>query len=183
MRKFQTLFFVLLTACFLASSACGTGKNSGETEDSNDWIGDNMEDFIAQGLEVSDQGAGIYQRTPYEERLVGVAYTTWHRNSLWNADEFWARPSIGEYRSDDAEAITEHGKLLGDADVDFVFVDWSNNVTFNEEEYPRATYENIMNERNLGITGREDFAMIERATVKMFDIWERWRKRRRKLRS
>ena len=75
MRKFQTLFFVLLTACFLASSACGTGKNSGETEDSNDWIGDNMEDFIAQGLEVSDQGAGIYQRTPYEERLVGVAYT------------------------------------------------------------------------------------------------------------
>lgn len=28
MRKFQTLFFVLLTACFLASSACGTGKNS-----------------------------------------------------------------------------------------------------------------------------------------------------------
>ena len=171
MRKFQTLFFVLLTACFLASSACGTGKNSGETEDSNDWIGDNMEDFIAQGLEVSDQGAGIYQRTPYEERLVGVAYTTWHRNSLWNADEFWARPSIGEYRSDDAEAITEHGKLLGDVDVDFVFVDWSNNVTFNEEEYPRATYENIMNERNLGITGREDFAMIERATVKMFDIW------------
>ena len=171
MKQFRTLFCVMLVVALLFSAACTAEKNGTKIENPKEWAGDNMENFTAEGLNISEKGAGIYKRTPYEERVVGMAYTTWHRTALWSTDEFWARPLLGEYRSDDTETIQEHGKLLGEADVDFVFVDWSNNVRFQEEEYPRATYKNIMNEKNIAITGREDFAMIERATVKMFDLW------------
>ncbi len=171
MKQFRTLFCVMLVVALLFSAACTAEKNGTKTENPKEWAGDNMENFTAEGLNISEKGAGIYKRTPYEERVVGMAYTTWHRTALWSTDEFWARPLLGEYRSDDTETIQEHGKLIGEADVDFVFVDWSNNVRFQEEEYPRATYKNIMNEKNIAITGREDFAMIERATVKMFDLW------------
>ncbi len=171
MRKIYKMCSFLLTAAVLGCTACSTAENERDTETSRKWAGDHIEDFAEEGLTVSEKGAGIYERTPYEERIVGMAYTTWHRTALWKTDDFWAKPLIGDYRSDDTEAIQEHGRLLGAADVDFVFVDWSNNVRFTQEEYPRATYKNIMNEKNTAITGREDFAMIERSTVKMFDLW------------
>ncbi len=168
-RKTLTIITLLVTVTVtMAFSACGDGVK--DTYDSK-WEGDNMKDFTEEGLSVSDKGAGIYERTPYEERLVGLAYTTWHRQSLWSADKFWAYPELGQYRSDDDEVIEAHGRLLGEADVDFVFIDWSNNVTFNTEMNKRATYDKIMDEKYLNRTGREDFAMIERSAVKMFDIW------------
>lgn len=167
MKAFRAVIFSVFVLAIAAAFACGAKNNQVDTR----WEGDNMKDFTSEGLTVSDKGAGNYERTPYEDRLVGMAYTTWHRTALWKSDSFWARPSLGEYRSDDAAVIEQHGKMLGEADVDFVFVDWSNNVAFNEKEYPKATYKNIMNEKALNITGREDFAMIERSTVKMFDIW------------
>lgn len=171
MKQLHILLSILFTAGILIFAACGAGTDGAKKENPKEWAGDNMNDFTAEGLNVSGSGAGVYERTPYAERIVGMAYTTWHRNALWKTDDFWAKPSIGEYRSDDEKAIAEHGRLFGEADVDFVFVDWSNNVMFNQKEYPRATYKNIMNEKNTAITGREDFAMIERATVKLFDVW------------
>lgn len=180
MKKIKlALYAVVFLFTLLLVPACNNGSggitnNSGNLnngENDQMWTGDNMEDFLAEGLTVSDKGSGIYERTPYDERLVGVAYTTWHRDGMWGEDNIWAEPLLGKYRSDDSDIIEAHGKMLGEADVDFVFVDWSNNVSFNESEYPRATYDNIMNEKKPGITGRPDFAMIERATVKMFDVW------------
>lgn len=160
--KSAVLFLCLAAVCF-------SGCHSERADDGIKWEGDNMKDFEAEGLQVSDTGAGIYERTPYDERLVGLAYTTWHQTEYWSNN--WTEPAIGTYRSDDPEVLAAHGKMLGEAGVDFIFADWSNNITFQECFDSRVTFENIMNGRNPDATGRPDFAVIERSIVKMFEVW------------
>ncbi len=110
-----------------------------------------------EDVECDQTGVGRYDPVPYEERLVGIAYTTWHRPATkWGGTSTWDLPLYGTYCSDDEEVIRRHGELLRDAGVDFVFVDWSNNT-----EYDPVT----MREQ------RADFRMIEEATDKLFDIW------------
>lgn len=74
--------------------------------------------------------------------------------SKWGEDKTWDLPLDGIYRSKDRDAIYRHGKLLADAGVDFVFVDWSNN-TFYE---PDVKYVWAMD-------------MIESSTDLLFEIW------------
>lgn len=90
-RTVSLLFVVLL----LIMSSCAK-----KPIEKDKWKGDNMEDFIAEGLNVSDKGAGKYPRVPYEERLVGLAYTTWFQTGIWQTD-VWAYPTLGKYKSDD----------------------------------------------------------------------------------
>lgn len=108
-------------------------------------------------VECDQTGVGRFEPVPYEERLVGIAYTTWHRPATkWGGTDTWDLPLYGAYCSDDEAVIRRHGEMLRDAGVDFVFVDWSNNT-----EYDPAT----MRE------SRADFRMIEEATDKLFDVW------------
>ena len=107
-------------------------------------------------VECVQTGVGRYEATPYEDRLVGIAYSTWHFASRSWETEMWDMPLYGPYASDDEAIIRLHGEMLRDAGVDFVFVDWSNNTA-----YDPAT----MREQ------REDFRMIEEATDQLFDIW------------
>jgi hypothetical protein len=65
---------------------------------------------------------------PPSERIVGVAYTTWFNSDRWH--NVWGTPELGTYRSDDRNVIRRHGEWLADAGVDFIFVDWSNNVDY-----------------------------------------------------
>lgn len=110
-----------------------------------------------EDVECDQTGVGRYDPVPYEERLVGIAYTTWHRPATkWGGSDTWDLPLYGTYCSDDEAVIRRHGEMLRDAGVDFVFVDWSNNT-----EYDPAT----MREH------RADFRMIEEATDKLFDVW------------
>ncbi len=110
-----------------------------------------------EDVECDQTGVGRFDPVPYEERLVGIAYTTWHRPATkWGGTSTWDLPLYGTYSSDDEEVIRRHGEQLRDAGVDFVFVDWSNNT-----EYDPAT----MREH------RADFRMIEEATDKLFDVW------------
>lgn len=99
-------------------------------------------------------GVGKYEKTPYEDRLVGLAYTTWHdRTKNWSTDT-WGTPLYGTYRSDDREIIYRHGQMFADAGIDFVFVDWSNNTTYHAEDNYDA-----------------GMSMIEDATDLLFEIW------------
>lgn len=108
-------------------------------------------------VECDQTGVGRYDPVPVEERLVGIAYTTWHRaETQWGGTHTWDLPLNGPYCSDDEEVIRRHGEQLRDAGVDFVFVDWSNNT-----EYDPASMREY----------RSDFRMIEEATDKLFDIW------------
>jgi hypothetical protein len=65
---------------------------------------------------------------PPADRLVGVAYTTWFTDTRWN--NVWGTPELGFYKSDDRAVIRQHGTWLAEAGVDFIFVDWSNNVDY-----------------------------------------------------
>lgn len=99
-------------------------------------------------------GVGKYEKTPSEERLVGIAYTTWHnKNQNWGSGT-WGTPLYGTYSSDDRATIYRHGKMFAEAGIDFVFVDWSNNTTYHAED----SYDAGM-------------SMIEDATDLLFEVW------------
>lgn len=98
-------------------------------------------------------GSGKYPRVPPAERRVGLAYTTWHRTLPW--PNVWGEPALGYYASWDRRVIRRHAAWLYDAGVDFVWIDWSNNVNYT----PNVTQ------------GRPDFDGIEGSTYVMFEEW------------
>jgi len=130
------LFCFLLINVFLLGCTAKSGKEKredtnklpGEPGGAIEWEGDNMADFEAEGLSVSAKDAGTYPRVPYVDRRVGIAYTTWLREGFWNPDDVWTFPTIGPYRSDDRSVIRQHATWLADAGVDFIWIDWSNNL-------------------------------------------------------
>ena len=107
-------------------------------------------------VEADQAGVGLYEKTPYEDRQVGIAYSTWHTASRNWGEGTWDIPLDGPYLSDDRDVIYRHAVLLRDAGVDFIFVDWTNNTN-----YDPAT----MREQ------RADFRMIEEATDLLFEVW------------
>ena len=108
-------------------------------------------------VEIEKTGVGEYETTPYEDRLVGIAYSTWLCTKIitWGKNT-WNTPLYGNYYSDDREMIAKHAELLRDAGVDFVFIDWTNNTN-----YDPATMRDSLS----------DFRMIEDATELVFEIW------------
>lgn len=87
---------------------------------------------------------------PPAERRVGIAYTTWHWKNPWT--KVWGTPDLGFYLSSDRAVIRQHVSWLTDAGVDFLLVDWSNNLNYRPGE----------------TQGRPDFEMIERSTRALF---------------
>lgn len=88
------------------------------------------------------------------DKKVGIAYTTWHRAELWN--DYWGTPELGKYLSNNRKVIKNHGEWLAYAGVDFIFIDWSNNIDY--------VY---------GVTqGRPDFDMIENTVPLIFQEWK-----------
>ena len=53
MKQFRTLFCVMLVVALLFSAACTAEKNGTKTENPKEWAGDNMENFTAEGLNIS----------------------------------------------------------------------------------------------------------------------------------
>ena len=108
-------------------------------------------------IEIDQTGVGKYETTPYEDRLVGIAYSTWLCTKIitWGKNT-WDTPLYGNYYSDDRAMIAKHAELLRDAGVDFVFVDWTNNTTYD----PATMRESL-----------SDFRMIEEATDVLFEVW------------
>lgn len=93
---------------------------------------------------VGIQSAPSITPTAPAERLVGIAYTTWFQSAEWL--NVWGTPELGYYRSDDRKVIRQHAGWLADAGVDFIWLDWSNNVNyFPGESTPRGGFEMIEN--------------------------------------
>ncbi len=111
---------------------------------------------VCNDTETDQRGVGLYLKTPAEQRLVGIAYATWHSIHRKWGEGTWDLPLDGPYYSDNRQVIYKHGLLLRDAGVDFVFVDWTNNTC-----YDPAT----MRDK------RADFRMIEEATDALFEVW------------
>ena len=108
-------------------------------------------------VEIEQTGVGKYEQTPFEDRLVGIAYSTWLCTKIitWGKNT-WDTPLYGNYYSDDRDMIAKHAELLRDAGVDFIFIDWTNNTTYD----PATMRESL-----------SDFRMIEEATDLVFEIW------------
>lgn len=79
--------------------------------------------------------------TPPEERLVGIAYTTWHHRLPWSG--IWGEPELGFYLSSDRTVIRTHAEWLADAGVDFIWIDWSNNVNYTPGVTPDPVFDMI----------------------------------------
>ena len=95
--------------------------------------------------------------SPVAGRLVGIAYTTWHVNVPWK--NTWGTPTLGFYKSDDRKVIDRHARWLAGAGVDFVWVDWSNDIKYTfDKDKPNPTFD-----------------MIEGATTTLFDEFARLR--------
>ena len=105
-----------------------------------------------------------YTQAPYEDRIVGVAYSTWMYKDGNRFKNSWEHPLIGDYTTLDSPwALEAHAQLLYDADVDFVLVDWSNNVDY--DFYAKKDYR--------GGKARNDFETIELGTTQMFESWSK----------
>ena len=80
------------------------------------------------------------------DRLVGVAYSTWHKSASsadWG-DRVWGTPSLGFYASDDRKVIDQHLRWLAAAGVDFIWIDWSNNIKYLfDPEKKNSTFDMI----------------------------------------
>jgi hypothetical protein len=82
-----------------------------------------------------------------------MAYSPWFPPTVWGGHGgcTWGQPTIGWYNSSDTAVIGQHGKWLVEAGVDFIVVDWSNNI-----DYP-------------GDPARNDLRAIEDATRRVFE--------------
>lgn len=97
-------------------------------------------------------GTGLYSPVPHSERQVGIAYTTWHRPGTWQ--RVWGTPELGQYFSNDRAVIRQHATWIAEAGIDFIWIDWSNNVNYD----PATMHDQ-----------RPDFAMIEDSTTLIFE--------------
>lgn len=64
---------------------------------------------------------------------VGMGYQTWFSERVYQFETSPAVPVLGRYRSDDPRVIRQHFEWLRWAGVDFLFIDWSNNLNANWE--------------------------------------------------
>lgn len=87
-----------------------------------------------------------------EDRLVGIAYSPWFPPTTWSSNGgcTWGTPQLGPYDSSDPAVIRQHGEWLAGAGVDFLLIDWSNDI-----DYPADP-------------GRTDIKAIEDATAAVF---------------
>ena len=100
-----------------------------------------------------------FESVPPSERLVGIAYTTWHRRLPWQ--KVWGKPELGYYRSDDRTVIRRHADWLEQAGVDFIWIDWSNGVNYIPGvSNPHSGHAFI--ERSTGVVF-EEYAKMERS--------------------
>ena len=103
---------------------------------------------------------------PHAERLVGIAYQCWFPPIPW--DNAWGTPALGQYRSSDHAVIEQHADWLVDAGVDFIWVDWSNNVDHDPalKGQPPA-----LRDGKRFLAYRDDIAAIESATLEVFKVY------------
>jgi len=97
------------------------------------------------------------QPTPPEQRLVGLAYSVAFPPVSW--DKIWGTPQLQPYHSDDPVVIRQHAAWIVDAGVDFVWIDWSNNINHHPT---------INHHPNGGGSYRDDIALLENNTDVLF---------------
>lgn len=107
----------------------------------------------------TDADARKIKKEVPSERRVGIAYSLWGDMHWWK--NVWDLPEIGPYDSRDRRVIYRHARQIADAGVDFVWLDWSNNVQYTKDTLWLGG-------------GRQD--LVEDATAILFDEYLRMEK-------
>jgi hypothetical protein len=72
---------------------------------------------------------------PAAERMVGIAYQLWHYAPNWPAwVKVWGKPELGYYVSNDPAVIRQHAEWISGAGVDFILIDWSNEIGADDRD-------------------------------------------------
>ena len=87
--------------------------------------------------------------------VVGIYYTVWHTKTSWGPGANWGTPLGGGYESKDEERIKLHAQWVECSGVDYILVDWSNNMDYT---YPNEG----------GTEGH--IKCLEDATIKLFEV-------------
>jgi hypothetical protein len=95
--------------------------------------------------------------------MVGIAYSPWFPPANWT--NCWGTPQLGFYRSDDTSIIRKHADWLTKANIDFIFIDWSNNV-----DHDPLMKRNSSKSKD-GSRFRPDIEEIEHATRVVFETF------------
>jgi hypothetical protein len=91
-----------------------------------------------------------------------VAYSTTHiadPASTWK--NFWGEPHLGYYSSSDPSVIRQHAAWLVDAGVDFIYIDWSNNV--DADIRTGSGNHSLLNIEKSTLVLFDEFARLQRA--------------------
>lgn len=114
--------------------------------------------LLAAGL-VAPFPALAASQTPPRERRVGIGYALWHTQADWTkrspGQQPWGKPELDYYVSSDRLIMRQHALWLVNANVDFVLVDWSNDLGTDTREQK----------------GQPDQLFIENTTPLLFDTW------------
>jgi hypothetical protein len=115
--------------------------------------------FQYQILVIKCRNNAEYKPVNPSERRVGIAYSLWMDADHW--ENTWGTPLLGKYDSRDRTVIRKHAEWLFDAGVDFIWLDWSNQIDYDPVK--------------LWNGGRQD--LIEDATAILFDEYAKLVKR------
>jgi hypothetical protein len=99
-----------------------------------------------------EKNSGGTEMNVRDNRFVGVTYSAWFP-PLTGAK--WGTPVLGVYNSSDETVIERHAEWLRDAGVDFIVVDWTNNI-----EHVYGVQDN-------------NLYYIEAATEKIYEVFAR----------
>ncbi len=119
--------------------------------------------FSVTNISGNQKISSAHSRVPANERMVGIAYSPWYPPIDWS--KIWGTPKLGHYRSDDTKVIRQHAAWLSEAGVDFIFMDWSNNV-----DHDPLLKGKSLKEKD-GSRFRKDIEEIEHATRVAFETF------------
>ncbi len=76
--------------------------------------------------------------------LIGLAYSLWHTDADWRhrSDPSmlpWGTPAAGFYASADNAAIKRHAEQIHNSGVDFIYIDWSNDIDTTPDAPPESS--------------------------------------------
>ncbi len=97
---------------------------------------------------------------PSSSRYVAISYSTWFPNVIHfqaNGGCTWGMPSLGPYKSNNHSVIRQHALWLRDANVDFILVDWSNDILYEPVIHSGLQF--------------SDIAYIENSTKDVFEVF------------
>ena len=114
-----------------------------------------MSSTYASTLEVNPVSATSSSRSDEFPGIVGIYYFVRHSLGSWKTGKVWGKALGGTYESKDEQRMALHARWLECTGIDYILVDWSNNMDYH---YPDEGGEQGH------LKGLED------ATIKLFEV-------------